>query len=63
MDITAKAIASVGYDADKIKTYLYNMSEYDGLIGKYKFDKNGDVVGGPFYASYVIVGQTKELLK
>ena len=24
---------------------MYSLSEYDGLIGKYSFDLNGDVVG------------------
>ena len=28
-----------------IKNYLYDMNWYDGLIGKFKFDKNGDPVG------------------
>ena len=28
-----------------IKDYLYNITEYNGLIGNYSFDENGDVVG------------------
>jgi branched-chain amino acid transport system substrate-binding protein len=61
-NIIANAIKSVGYDATKIKQYLYSMPDYDGVIGKYKFDSNGDVVGGPFFTEYIILGQTKKVL-
>ncbi|MCX6715800.1 MAG: ABC transporter substrate-binding protein [Candidatus Taylorbacteria bacterium] len=60
--IIADAISAVGYDPDKIKQYLYDMPEYDGVIGKYRFNSNGDVTGGPFFTNYVISGETKELL-
>ncbi len=43
--ILAKAIKEVGYDPDKIKNWLYEMPEYEGTLGKYRFDENGDVVG------------------
>ncbi len=48
------AIEAVGYDGEKIRDYLYSMPEYDGALGKYKFDKNGDVVG---------VEMTKKVIK
>lgn len=43
--IMANAIEEVDYDADKIKDWLYAMDWYEGVLGKYKFDENGDVVG------------------
>ncbi len=57
--IISKAINVVGYDATKIKDYLYSMPEYEGVIGKYRFDVNGDVTGGPFFTEYIIKGQEK----
>jgi len=40
-----EAISKNGYDADKIKDYLYGLEMYSGLLVDYRFDKNGDVVG------------------
>jgi len=42
MNILKNAIESVGYDATKIKEYLYAMEMYKGLGGDTKFDENGD---------------------
>jgi branched-chain amino acid transport system substrate-binding protein len=61
--IIAQAISSVGTNSDKIKNYLYSMSDYNGIIGNYHFDSNGDVVGGPFFTEFIISGKSKELLK
>lgn len=46
--IVLQAIKAVGYDATKIKDYLYAMTDYPGTIGTYRFDKNGDMVGTGF---------------
>lgn len=46
--IISNAITEVGYDIDKIKTYLYELPNFSGAIGDYHFDKNGDVVGVGF---------------
>ena len=62
MKIVAQAIAAVGDDSEKIKQYLYQMPEYDGLVGKFKFDQNGDVAGGPFFTNFLITEGTKQLL-
>lgn len=51
--ILAQAISAVGYDVDKIKNYLYALKNYNGTIGNYHFDSNGDVVGVGF-ENYVI---------
>ncbi len=56
--ITAQAIKAVGYDADKIADYLRNLKEYDGAIGKYHFDENGDVVGVGFMSVIIKDGKT-----
>ncbi len=51
--ILLTAINSVGADPKKVKDYLYQMPDYDGVIGKYHFDQNGDItlIG---YTSYII---------
>lgn len=51
--IILNAIDKVGYNPVKVRDYLYSMSDYDGAIGKYHFDKNGDItmIG---YISYII---------
>ena len=43
--IIAKAIEEVGYDTEKIKKWLYETPQYDGALGKYRFDDNGDMTG------------------
>ena len=45
MHILTKAIGEVGYDATKIKEWLYKLPNYEGTLGTYRFDENGDVVG------------------
>lgn len=45
VNILTQAVEKVSYDPVKIRDYLYNLPEYDGLLGKYSFDLNGDVVG------------------
>ncbi len=48
MKIIAQAIDTVGYDAEKIKKYLYAMPDYRGVTGTYRFDLNGDMLGLSF---------------
>lgn len=43
--IIAGAITKCAEDTDCLKQYLYDMNWYDGVIGRYKFDANGDVIG------------------
>lgn len=43
--ILAGALKSCGEDTDCIKRYFYELDWYDGLVGRYKFDGNGDVTG------------------
>ncbi len=55
--ILAQAIREVGYDATKMKDYLYGLAEYDGVIGKYHFDDNGDLVGINFTVKKISNGK------
>lgn len=48
MNIIAQAIDRVGYAPEKVRDYMYNLPEYEGLLGRYSFDLRGDVVGIPF---------------
>lgn len=45
VNILAQATEKVGSESVRIRDYLYSLSEFYGLIGKYSFDLNGDVVG------------------
>lgn len=48
VNIIAQGITQLGYAPEKVRDYLYNIPEYEGLIGRYSFDLHGDVVGIPF---------------
>ncbi len=46
MKLLAQAWNAVGYeDTDKVRDYIHSVSSYDGVIGSFHFDENGDVVG------------------
>ncbi len=53
INIIRDALVKVGYDSDKIRDYIYGMKNYNGMLGSYYFDKNGDVVG-TFFANFVL---------
>ena len=40
-----QAISSVGDDSVKVTQYLRSLPSYNGTVGTYHFDKNGDIVG------------------
>ena len=40
-----QAIEKVGDDSTKVKDYLQSMDSFDGTIGSYSFDENGDMIG------------------
>lgn len=48
VNIIAQGIAQLGYAPEKVRDYMYNLPEYEGLLGKYSFDAHGDAVGIPF---------------
>lgn len=43
--LLAQAMVTVGEDNKKINDYLHNLNDYSGVIGKFRFDNNGDVQG------------------
>lgn len=55
--LLAKAIEKYGLNTDKIRDYLYIMPMYDGVIGNYKFDSNGDVLGLNFMVKVIKDGK------
>lgn len=57
--IIADALKECGENADCIKDYLYNMDWYEGTIGKYKFDENGDVIGIKCVVKKIINGKAE----
>ncbi|MBI3336896.1 ABC transporter substrate-binding protein [Candidatus Peregrinibacteria bacterium] len=48
MRVLAAAMKEVGTDSMKIRDYLYALKGHDGVVGRFRFDKNGDVVGIPY---------------
>jgi len=54
--IIANSLKDCGENTECIKDYLYE-TEYDGTIGKYGFDENGDVVGIKFAIKKIKNGQ------
>ena len=48
MWVLATAMKEVGTDGEKIRDYLYVLKGHDGVVGRFRFDKNGDVVGIPY---------------
>lgn len=44
LKIVVEAIKKGGYSADRIKTALYSIKDFTGVIGNTSFDENGDVV-------------------
>lgn len=59
--IIKEAIEKAGYDTTKIKDFLYTIKNYNGIIGIYGFDQNGDVVGIKFKAFKIRGGKAEPL--
>ncbi len=57
--IIVNALGQCGEDSECIRNYLYNMDWYNGTIGGYRFDLNGDVVGIKTVAKKVINGKVE----
>jgi branched-chain amino acid transport system substrate-binding protein len=47
-NLLLQAITLKGTDGTAIKDYFYGLPSYNGVIGSFHFDKNGDVVGVPY---------------
>lgn len=59
--IIADGLKKNGDDSTKLKEHLYTLPEYDGTVGKYKFDKNGDLEGINFIVRKVVNQKTVEV--
>lgn len=46
--LISNAIRAVGDNPTKMKDYFYAMPDYNGAVGRYHFDKNGDIAGISF---------------
>lgn len=55
--IVKSALEKCGEDTDCIKNYFYTMDWYDGVVGRFKFDENGDVIGIKCVAKQIIDGE------
>ncbi|MCD4794493.1 MAG: ABC transporter substrate-binding protein [Bacteroidales bacterium] len=42
--VVFKALGNKEVNSETIKSSLYQLNEFNGLLGKFKFDKNGDVI-------------------
>lgn len=59
--VMAEAIEKGGTTGEKIRDYLYNLSFYDGIVGNFSFDENGDAVGINYKLIEVQEGEWVEL--
>lgn len=46
--LVAEAIEKVGTNGAAMRDYLYDVKSFDGTVGKFGFDDNGDVTGIPY---------------
>jgi len=53
LHILADAIGEYGEDTDKIRDYLYDLPNYSGTFGDYRFNDDGDIVGASFILKQV----------
>jgi branched-chain amino acid transport system substrate-binding protein len=47
-NVLLEAIAAVGTEGSAIRDYLYDLEAYNGVVGTFSFDENGDVIGIPY---------------
>lgn len=44
--IISKVISENGYNAEAIKSGMYNLKNFQGVVGNISFDSNGDIQSG-----------------
>lgn len=59
--ILAQAISEVGTDTEKIRDYLHGIKNYNGVIGTYGFDENGDLAGIKYTVKEIKNGKATEV--
>ncbi len=55
--ILAEAIEKVGTGSEAVRDYFYGITAYNGVIGQYGFDSNGDLVGIDYVVRHVVDGE------
>ncbi|MCX6712460.1 MAG: ABC transporter substrate-binding protein [Candidatus Vogelbacteria bacterium] len=61
INILKQAMAQVGDDPTKLKDYLYTVKDFNGLLGTYGFDQNGDLTGSQPAAKQIVNKQVVSL--
>lgn len=61
MNILAQALGASGENSDKIADYLRDVPKYNGVIGDFSFDQNGDVEGIAFNVKVIKNGVLKSV--
>ncbi|MBT3729968.1 ABC transporter substrate-binding protein [Candidatus Woesearchaeota archaeon] len=51
--ILKQAVEKVGEDSEQIRDYLYNIKNYNGVVGKYHFDENGNMSGIDYFVKEI----------
>lgn len=59
--ILAQAISRVGINPEKLRDYLYGLKNYNGVIGSYGFDENGDLAGIEYVVKQIKDGKAVEV--
>lgn len=59
--ILAQAISEVGTDTEKLRDYLSKIKNYNGVIGTYHFDDNGDLAGIEYAIKQIKDGKAVEV--
>lgn len=47
-NVLMDALKDSGTDSQSIRDYFYDLKGYDGIVGHFSFDENGDVLGIPY---------------
>ncbi|MFA6422569.1 MAG: ABC transporter substrate-binding protein [Candidatus Buchananbacteria bacterium] len=55
--ILKQALTKVEYDSEKLKNYLYTIKDFNGMLGTYGFDQNGDITGSLPSAKQIVNGE------
>ncbi len=54
-------IKQVGWDADKLKTWLYSLTSWDGIYKGMHFDTDGEPLGHKFMVQKAVAGELKNV--
>jgi len=60
-NVLFEAIGAVGTEGPAIRDYLYSLEGFDGVVGRFSFDENGDVLGIPYVLKEIQNGKFVKL--